>query len=504
MKSKIVKKLLTAVLGACMVLGAAACSNHDNPPDFSAGNKGSSADADNNQTGSTSGDKNIAKPASISWWTHDGLNKENGAEEWFVEFEKFTGIHLDHQFISNNEYYIKLGLAFASKEIPEVFDLNGSNLARYASQGAIRDLTDLVRNADFYDKVDPAIWEAIAIDGKIYAVPEEVPSAVVTYVRGDWLERLGMDVPATYEEFLEMLRRFKDEIPECEICLTAPGVGSERGLPEFYQGAHFGFAKVNGEWIDGFAQPDMAAAMQRMQDAYREGLLDRQIITNTTTTCRDAWYEGKVGVFTYWSGKWGGTLQEKLEANNAGAIAQPIEPIQEATYYFSPPGGYCISSQVSDKKAEQIFEYFFEYMHDGGQGQVLFQSGVEGVHWEQDGDMIKPLPNLADGATVTTSAWITPWMAISPLEVTDKKIKQADAVVNSLAVTDKYAKQVAITPVSDALNRISSDLDRAKSSILARVVMGEMTVDAAVEEYRKVAEELNVAQVLKELNGSGY
>jgi len=71
-------------------------------------------------------------------------------------------------------------------------------------------------------------------------------------------------------------------------------------------------------------------------------------------------------------------------------------------------------------------------------------------------------------------------------------------------VTDKYAKQVAITPVSDALNRISSDLDRAKSSILARVVMGEMTVDAAVEEYRKVAEELNVEQVLKELNGSGY
>ena len=48
MKSKIVNKLLAAVLGACVVLGAAACSNHDNPPDFSAGNKGSSADAGNN------------------------------------------------------------------------------------------------------------------------------------------------------------------------------------------------------------------------------------------------------------------------------------------------------------------------------------------------------------------------------------------------------------------------------------------------------------------------
>ncbi len=504
MKSKMTKRLLAAVLGACVVLGEVACSNHDNAPDSSTGNESSSGtNASAGQGNSASEDKIIEKPFSISWWTHDGLNEGNGAEEWFAEFEKFTGIHLDHQFISNNEYYIKLGLAFTSKEIPEVFDLNGTNLALYASQGAIRDLTDLVKNADFYDKVDPAIWEAIAIDGKIYAVPEEVPSAAVTYVRGDWLERLGMDAPSTYDEFLEMIRRFKAEIPECEIGLTAPGVESERDLPEFYQGAHFGFAKVNGEWIDGFAQPDMAAAMQRMQDAYREGLLDRQIITNTTSTCRDAWYEGKVGVFTYWSGKWGGTLQEKLEVNIAGAIALPIEPIQEATYYFSPPGGYCISSQVSDEKAEQIFKYFFEYMHDGGEGQVLFQSGVEGVHWEQDGDMIKPLPNLADAdaATVTTSAWITPWLAISPLEVTDKKTEQADAVVNSLAVTDKYAEQVAIIPVSAALNQIDADLKRSKSNILARVVMGEMTVDEAVEAYKKVAEELNVAQVLKELNG---
>lgn len=516
MRKSMTKKLAAVVLTAAMALTAAGCGNNsgDNPSSQetlknSSGTPESSANTPESTAGTPAGEGNgggnasaeIAKPESISWWTHDGLNEENGAEQWFAEFEKFTGIHLDHQFIPNNEYYDKLKLAFASHEVPEVFDLNGANLALYASQGAIKDLTPMLQASELWDKVDPAIWEAIAIDGKIYAVPKEVPSAACTYVRGDWLERLGMQPPTTYDEFLEMIRRFKAEIPECEIGLTAPGLKNPQNLPEFYQGAQFGFYRENGEWKDGFAQPEMAEAMQRMQDAYKEGLLDMEIITNTTSTCRDAWYAGKVGVFNYWSGKWGGTLQERLVANNEGAVALAIQPIDGAVYSFATLSGLCISSEVSDEKAEQIFKYFIEYMHDGGEGQLLFQSGVEGVHWEQDGDKAKPLPNLADPSAVTTSVWITPWLSLTPLELTDKITEKADAVTNSLAITDAVAVQTPITPVSETLNKITSDLELEKADILAKVVMGEMTVADGVAAYEEVAKELNVQKVLDELNG---
>ena len=507
MKKNVTKKLLAVALASAMAMTAAGCgggddasANNSTPASSNAGSTAASTPA-SSEAASSEAPKEIEKPDTISWWTHDGLNEENGAEQWFAEFEKFTGIHLDHQFIPNNEYYDKLKLAFASHEVPEVFDLNGANLALYASQGAIKDLTPMLQASDLWDKVDPAIWDAIAIDGKIYAIPKEVPSAACTYVRGDWLEQLGRDAPKTYDEFLEMIRRFKAEIPECEIGLTAPGVKSPQNLPEFYQGAQYGFYRENGEWKDGFAQDNMAEAMQRMQDAYKEGLLDMEIITNTTSTCRDAWYEGKVGVFNYWSGKWGGTLQDRLEANNEGAIALAIQPVDGAVYSFATLSGLCISADVSDEKAEQIFKYFIEYMHDGGEGQVLFQSGVEGVHWEQDGDNVKPLPNLADPSAVTTSVWITPWLSLTPMELTDKKVEQADAVVNSLAITDAVAVQTPITPVSETLNKITSDLELEKADILAKVVMGEMTVEQGVAAYAEVADELNVQKVLDELNG---
>lgn len=504
MKRNVTKKLIAVALASAMAMTAAGCGGGDDahtPASSDAGTSTVASTPTGSETPSSEAPAEIEKPAAISWWTHDGLSEENGAEQWFAEFEKFTGIHLDHQFIPNNEYYDKLKLAFASHEVPEVFDLNGANMALYASQGAIKDLTPILQASELWDKVDPAIWDALSIDGKIYAIPKGLPSAACTYVRGDWLERLDMEVPKTYDEFLDMIRRFKAEIPECEIGLTAPGLKSPQNLPEFYQGAQFDFYKDNGEWKDGFAQPEMAEAMQRMQDAYKEGLLDMEIITNTTSTCRDAWYEGKVGVFNYWSGKWGGTLQERLEVNNEGAVALAIEPIEGAVYTFASHNGLCISAEVSDEKAEQIFKYFFEYMYDGGEGQILFQSGVEGVHWEQDGNYVKPLPNLADPATVTTSVWITPWLALVPLDLPDKLVEMSEPVEKSLAITDKYAAQTPITPVSDTLNRITSDLTQEKSDILAKVVMGEMTVEQGVAAYAEVADELNVQKVLDELNG---
>ena len=48
---------------------------------------------------------------------------------------------------------------------------------------------------------------------------------------------------------------------------------------------------------------------------------------------------------------------------------------------------------------------------------------------------------------------------------------------------------------------ITSDLELEKADILAKVVMGEMTVEQGVAAYEEVATELNVQKVLDELNG---
>ena len=287
------------------------------------------------------------KPDKLVWWVHDGMHQEDGSEQWIAEFDAKTGIDLELDFIDNNEYTKKLELAYASDTVPDTFDLNGETLGNYAAQGAIADLTDLVHESGLYDKVDKNLWDALTVNGKIYGVPRETPSAIVTYVRKDWLDRLGMDVPTTYDEFIEMLTRFKNEIPECTAPYTAPGLKSTQALPEFYQGATADYVKVDGKWVDGMAQDNMLTALQNLQDAYTAGLIDQEAITNTTSACRDEWYAGTVGCFPYWGGLWGETLTVRLKQNVPDAEVIALPPIEGATYLYSAPSvpGHFLQAQ---------------------------------------------------------------------------------------------------------------------------------------------------------------
>lgn len=442
------------------------------------------------------------KPASMVWWVHDGLKLENGTDQWVDEFNKMTGIDLELDIIDNNEYATKLELAYASNTVPDTFDLNGELLGSYAAQGAIADLTDLVHESGLYDRIDKNLWDAVALGGRIYGVPREVPSAVVTYVRKDWLDRLGMEIPTTYDEFITMLTRFRDEIPECTVPYTAPGLYNAQNLPEFYQGASAEYTKVDGKWVDGMMQDNMIAALTNMQQAYADKLIDTEVVTNTTSACRDQWYSGCVGAFGYWGGNWGQTLTVRLQQNVPDAEVVAIPPIEGAVYLYTAPSSQVISSKLSPAEIASIYKHFIMYSHDGGEGQVLFQSGVEGLHWEQQGDKLVPLPSLLNEAEPLNKVWATPWMAATELELTDKQMDLDPSVTDSLAIADTYSKNLSVFPVSEQRTMIASDLTTARQNVIAKVVMGQMTPEEGIAEYRATAEGLGIDIALEQMNAN--
>ena len=470
------KKQISMLLAtACAASLLAACGGSGSTAASASAADSTAASSEETAADAASLYENAQKPDKLVWWVHDGMHQEDGSEQW---------------------------IAYASDTVPDTFDLNGETLGNYAAQGAIADLTDLVHESGLYDKVDKNLWDALTVNGKIYGVPRETPSAIVTYVRKDWLDRLGMDVPTTYDEFIEMLTRFKNEIPECTAPYTAPGLKSTQALPEFYQGATADYVKVDGKWVDGMAQDNMLTALQNLQDAYTAGLIDQEAITNTTSSCRDEWYAGTVGCFPYWGGLWGETLTVRLKQNVPDAEVIALPPIEGATYLYSAPSVQVISSKLSNEQVASVFKYFIEYMHDGGEGQVLFQSGVEGVHWEQDGNNIKPLPTISKPAEVFQKAWITPWLAITPMTAADKNVEISQAVSDSLAVVSANAKNISVFPVSEQRTMITSDLTTARENIISRVAMGQLTPEEGMAEYKAQAETLNVAQALEEMNAN--
>lgn len=441
----------------------------------------------------------VQKPESISWCSHDGLDPVNGQEEWDAEYERLTGIQLEHTYVTGNEYNSKIELDYAADTVPDVFDLSSTYFPKYAASGALADLTDLIKESGLYDKADPSNWEQCSYDGKIYGVPKEIPQACGTYVRKDWLDRLGMEIPATYDEFITMLTGFRDEIDECLVPLTAPGLVSPQYLPDLYQGASCDFICVDGVWVDGMQQENMKKALENMRQCYAEGLLDMEAITNTTATSRDGWNAGTTGAFCYWTGNWGDRLKNELQKNVPEAEVVCIPPIEDTEYLYSTPTVHVINGRLSKEEAAQIFKYFIDYMHDGGEGQVLFEFGVEGVHWEQDGKNVKWLPSLSDESVTLNKCYVLPSSRLTALEMDDKSVTYSDAYVNSLKATENAGIREFQKP-SETYSLIAAELKTQRDSIIAEIVTGNISVEDGLASYKAAADSLNVEQVLAEMN----
>ena len=495
MKKKVFNKLLAVLLGVSILGTMVGCGSTEEVAETPAEEVVTEAEVETEALSY----EDIQKPESISWCSHDGLLPENGQTEWDAEYEKLTGIKLEHTYVTGNEYNSKIELDYAADTVPDVFDLASNYFPEYAANGALADLTDLVKESGLYDLVDEAIWEQCSYNGKIYGVPKEIPQACGTYVRKDWLDRLGMEVPTTYEEFTTMLTRFRDEIDECLAPLTAPGLVTAQYLPDLYQGAFAGITNVDGVWVDGMQQENMVVALENMKKAYAEGLLDIEAITNTTATCRDGWEAGTTGAFCYWTGNWGQQLTHNLQKNVPEAEVICIPAIEGTEYLYSTPTVHVINGRLSEEEVAQIFKYFIGYMHDGGEGQVLFEFGVEGVHWEQDGNNVKMLPSLSDPTTSLNKCYVLPSSRLTPLDVDDKNMEYVAAYTDSLAVTEN-AKQQSFMKPSETYAMISAELTTARDSIIAQIVTGNMSVEDGLASYKATADSLNLDQALAEMN----
>lgn len=320
------KKQISMLLAtACAASLLAACGGSGSTAASASAADSTAASSEETAADAASLYENAQKPDKLVWWVHDGMHQEDGSEQWIADFDAKTGIDLELDFIDNNEYTKKLELAYASDTVPDTFDLNGETLGNYAAQGAIADLTDLVHESGLYDKVDKNLWDALTVNGKIYGVPRETPSAIVTYVRKDWLDRLGMDVPTTYDEFIEMLTRFKNEIPECTAPYTAPGLKSTQALPEFYQGATADYVKVDGKWVDGMAQDILTGRDLDRRTLYLHEenciwLLDEEETAEEQRLKAVPEYLWRVAEYIEQAGKWQGTATELLSAAGVDGV----------------------------------------------------------------------------------------------------------------------------------------------------------------------------------------
>lgn len=444
------------------------------------------------------------KPAEISLMADTIMTQENGLDQFCAEYEKQTGIKLTIEKPDHAKYYEKVTLSFASEEPNDIIEMGSTYYPELASSGALWDMTEAWARSTSNCKniVDEDYVDALRINGKLFGFPMAAGNGTITYVRQDWLDEAGLDAPKNYDEFIEMLRAFKSR-GNGAIPITAAGLLNTETpydiyLREFYQDAipDFYLDEASGQYVDGFAQPAMRGAIERLAAAYQEGLIDAEIVTNKTSTCRDKLGSGLVGAFNYWAGMWSLKLQRTM---NEGQLAA-IPPIEEANGYTERvPTAMAMSVYAPEKAA--VFEHFLMYSHDGGEGQMLFTHGVKDLHYTQNADgSCTALPYLTDPDNKVEKSIYAPELTITEW---NDPIALDPMVSSSLAEFRKNRVFAEVPIVNDVVSQNLADLNVVKNVVVANAVTGKTSIDEALQYYEEKGSYYANA-ILEELNSDAF
>ena len=485
------KKLFSLGLGGLLAFSMVGCGSTSSTTEATTPN-------DTTSTGE------VTKPEKITMMVNGTFLKPTQDQDSLVaKYKELTGVDLQITSIDHNSYNDQLALAFASGDVPDVVILSAEYYSAYASQGALADISEYWENSETKasGRMNEEYIDSLYINDGLYGFAAQRGNGCVTYLRQDWLDNLGLAVPTTYDEYLAVLEAFTTQDPDGNgvndtYGVTAAGIMTNDApftnyLPEFWQDAYPDvYQKEDGTWVDGFAEQATADALQRLKDAYNTGVIDIEITTNKTSSCRDKLYSSKVGAFTYWAGKWNMTLEENIKAITPEAKLVALPPIAELGQYTERQSPVvAITSKCANPAG--VFKYLFETMVDGAEGQMLFTYGVEGVHYETTGGTFTQLPDPENTANTFTSAYIDPVLAIADWIDADPLADSRDErIATSNELFSNNSKLAPVITSTDAMANYSATLKDIRSIIVAEVVTGDMTVEEGMASYHAQADSM--------------
>jgi putative aldouronate transport system substrate-binding protein len=287
-------------------------------------------------------------------------------------------------------------------------------------------------------------------------------------------------------------------------------------LPEFYQDAYPYFVQQeDGTWVDGFTQDNMKAALQRIQDAVKDGLIDKETLTNKTSDARNKFYDDKFGVFTYWAGTWATNLKGLLEGKEKDGELIAMKPLEGLPLYFDRvPPVWCITSAC--KEPQKVFDAFIDTMLDGGDTQMLFTYGPEEVYWSTKAGKVLAgtekevsyeegqfhmLENLEKAGTLYTKNHIDPMLALAAFEegYDDPRSVAPEALAAS-ELFNANSRLASIVPVTDVLSELNGELTTIKSELIADVALGTISVDEAYAKFESEGAKEMSDEIVESLN----
>lgn len=299
--------------------------------------------------------------------------------------------------IDNTEYNNKLNLMLAGGEQIDIFLTNGwEDLQR---NGLLADLTDILAvNPDLTNVFGNAMEAMKTNDGKIWGLPRNGDAShYPVWIRKDWLDKVGLPVPTTIDEYETAMKAFKDQ-DLAGNGKTIPMLTSFENLPHCLLGAFTKdgtgvYEAPDGTIMPFFMAPGYKDMMTKVNSWYKDGLVDKETFIYKDNQRIDLIKQGRVGSTALWFSRVTLNEQElkKLvpEADYVIAVLEGPEGKSETVNAYArlPIGistatgttGYVISAKCKNVEAAiKVFDWGFTDMSN----YITSRYGLEGEGWK--------------------------------------------------------------------------------------------------------------------------
>lgn len=434
------------------------------------------------------------------------------------ELEKRTGLDITWELWPTDGYAQQCQLLFASGEYPDAMEVWWNSFPNQfielIEDEVIQPLDALIAEYgpniqatrgenDYYDYGDGQIWGVpcrVLEDGNAYAV----------VIRQDWLDKLGLPVPSSSQEYYDTLKAFQ---ANAEMLTGNPDAMAAHGACTTYFGnclvewiySENGFQKswneVGDDVVYFINMPGYKNALATLRKFYQDGLIEPEYALMNRDQFLEKLYTNVYGAFDY--------STDLLDPNAAGWTADYYAAVPEAKLTVIPPFAdetgktnlrtcpqsiQCVVFEGAEN-SENVIK-LLNYLATE-EGMLLAQYGIEGEHWVRDeqGNPVSLLTTDEEFAAVGTGSYA--WMyrlsyfaANYSKEFAGERQKLKDSVIKTYTM-----------PSTESYKDNSANLSSIQNTYFAELICNpDIDFDATFDKYIKEWNEAGGAEWTKEIN----
>ncbi|CAH8704843.1 extracellular solute-binding protein [Paenibacillus thiaminolyticus] len=499
------RKIVSLLLACSMAVGLlTACGG---------GGGTKESNADGGQSAGDEGKKYSVSAMNILYGAAPPTTNSSGIKA----IEERYGIEFKYIPVAAGDYANKIGVTVASGDMPDLMLLEdtNANYFSWAGNGMFLPIEDYIKDYPNLSKIPQEIWDMLTYEGHIYGVPRlrGIPFQTMV-IRQDWLDKLGLKMPATYDELYTVMKAFAENDPDGNGKKDTYGFALDgnfsgfNGLFGSYRSLRFGwFEDGQGGITHGYLMPNAKDAVAFLARGYKEGLFSPDYTIKKGTQTSEDFQTGKAGII----GNWTYTAFTKSWFDKAYSINKdfrvaPIPPLTAPDGYkgYGKYHGFYgfFVMPASLGKDEGKVKKLLSILDDqiGDEGAEFMKWGVENDHFKvENGEKMLTDKGLTEGTgkyLLTNHAAEGEWI-YNP-DDTDELKKMKDESFKVAMEGEPYSDQ-SVGLFSPTYSEKGKELDQYLTDQVNKIILGERPVD----DYDKVIQEWKDRggeQVVKEFN----